>query len=106
MKPNTSPGSSLMSRDLTANSSPYFFVRSRVSIILGARDRGLSSRRLGRRTRRRSLLYGQNEAVDRELGAERIGLKRLAVDLQLCGGRTDADEHRPAEKQLIAQVNF
>ena len=33
MKPNTSPLSSLIDSDLTANSSPYFFVRSRVSIM-------------------------------------------------------------------------
>ncbi len=34
MKPNTSPLSSLIDSDLTANSSPYFFVRSRVSITV------------------------------------------------------------------------
>ena len=33
MKPNTSPRLSFRSIDLMANSSPYFFVRSRVSII-------------------------------------------------------------------------
>ncbi len=40
MKPKTSPLSSFKFNDFTANSSPYFFVRSRVSITVYLRRIG------------------------------------------------------------------
>src|SRR5262245_80428 len=94
MKPKTSPRSSLRFNDLTANSSPYFFVRSRVSIIAVQGSRLL-------------FFHRNNEAHERRAAV--AAARRVAAvnrELQLADFRRvdSCDEHGPMQAQQRTEV--
>src|SRR5258708_725326 len=89
IKPKTSPFLRSNSSDLMANSSPYFFVRSWVSITGGF-----------------SLLDRNDKAIINQPLVAGVSAHGAAVALELGGALTGpADENSPANFDLIAQID-
>src|ERR1700733_16106307 len=119
MTPKTSPLSSFIDRDFTAKRSPYFFVKSRVSITSLSWRSGsiLASRFYQVAVRSRSASMGTVSAsssigrfhrdhitVHAGVNALCFVGRRSSVDLHRGAGRAASGENRPPKFQLIGQI--